>query len=89
MPPQYDGAYRNEFSAQFADSILVPRLTEDFGVEVLQVGPIISPRIKQSEDDHHYSLEVDKEGTPLGNAAGSVGREISRMLTWMICNGRT
>lgn len=89
MPPQHDGTYRNEYSAQFADSIQVPRLTEDFDVEVLQVGPVISPRIEQSEDDHHYSLEADKEGTLLGNAPGSVGREISRMLTHMICNGRT
>ena len=85
MPPQNDGGYRSEFSAHFADSLLVPQLEQDFGVEVLRVGPLISPQIEESEDDHHYSLESDKEGTPLGNRGGSVGREISRIMTQMIC----
>ena len=83
MLPQYNGQYRSEFAAQAVDTVLTPQLVP-LGVEYIYVMPIIGPRIKVSSDDHHYSCEADGEGQNIENRC-SVGREISRMLTAMIC----
>lgn len=86
MPPQNDGGFRNEFTAQAADNFMIPQLGQ-LGVEFLHVLPVVRPRAKESVDDHHWNPELSHEGQyQLTMQQGQVGRELNRMLTKLICS---
>ena len=87
MPPgPRESRFRNEFTGQAADSLLIPHLRR-LGVEIFHILPIVRPRVKDSNGDNlHYSLGAGRDDeTPVDQLEGQVGSEISRLISRMIC----